>query len=109
MTFINPRGVLPLRFFLFLLVSYGTFSPPSFADDWPEWLGPNRASEWHEDGIVEAFPEEGLKVKWRKPVGLGYSGPAVAGGKVFVMDYVPRSGSVNNSPGGRTRLAAGNP
>ena len=104
MTFINPRGVLPMRFFLFLLVAYGTFSPPSFADDWPEWLGPNRASEWHEDGIVEAFPEEGLKVKWRKPVGLGYSGPAVAGGKVFVMDYVPRSGSVNNSPGGRTRL-----
>ena len=76
----------------------------AFADDWPQWMGPDRASIWHEDGIVERFPEEGLPVKWRTPVGLGYSGPAVAGGKVFVMDYLPRSGRVSNSPGGRVVL-----
>jgi outer membrane protein assembly factor BamB len=74
------------------------------ADDWPQWLGPDGASIWHEDGIVERFPKKGLKVKWRTPVGLGYSGPAVAGGKVFLMDYVPRSGEVSNSPGGRVHL-----
>ena len=76
----------------------------TFADDWPQWMGPDRASIWHEDGIVDRFPEEGLPVKWRTPVGLGYSGPAVAGGKVFVMDYLPRSGKVSNSPGGRVVL-----
>jgi outer membrane protein assembly factor BamB len=74
------------------------------ADDWPQWLGPHRDSVWREDGIVEAFPEDGLQVKWRTAVALGYSGPAVAGGKVFVMDYVKQSGKETNNPGGRDKL-----
>lgn len=77
---------------------------PSRADDWPQWLGPQRDSVWRESGLVEKFPEEGLKVKWRVPVELGYSGPAVAGGKVFVMDYAKESGEVTNNPGGRAKL-----
>jgi len=31
---------------------------PSFADDWPQWLGPNRDSIWREEGIVTKFPED---------------------------------------------------
>ena len=46
----------------------------TFADDWPQWLGPNRDSVWREKGIVRAFPEDGLVVKWRAPVALGYAG-----------------------------------
>ena len=68
-----------MRFAFFILLVFCTFSSLTSADDWPQWLGPDRASEWREKGIVEAFPDEGLKVKWRTPVGLGYSGPAVAG------------------------------
>ena len=26
-----------------------------FADDWPQWLGPNRDAVWREDGIIEKF------------------------------------------------------
>ena len=74
------------------------------ADDWPQWLGPKRDSEWREDGIVDRFPESGLKVKWRVPIGWGYSGPAVADGKVYLMDYVHESGEVTNSPGSRDSL-----
>lgn len=74
------------------------------AADWPQWLGPDRASVWQEEGIVERFPEDGLKVKWRVPVGLGYAGPAVVGGKVYVMDYVLKSGKIENDPGGRGQL-----
>ncbi len=74
------------------------------ADDWPQWLGPNRDSVWREKGIVEQFPDDGLQVKWRAAVADGYSGPAVAGGKVFVMDYVRKSGEVTNNPGGRDKL-----
>jgi outer membrane protein assembly factor BamB len=77
---------------------------PTLADDWPQWLGSNRDSVWRETGIVDRFPEEGLTVKWRAPLALGYSGPAVAGGKVYVMDYVRRSGEIKNNPGGRDRL-----
>lgn len=56
------------------------------ADDWPQWMGPNRDAVWAETGIVRAFPKEGPKVLWRTPVSTGYAGPAVAGGKVFVAD-----------------------
>jgi outer membrane protein assembly factor BamB len=57
------------------------------ADDWPQYLGPKRDGVWREAGIVEKLPSE-PKYLWRKPVGQGYAGPAVAGGKVFVADFV---------------------
>jgi outer membrane protein assembly factor BamB len=56
------------------------------ADDWPQWLGPRRDGIWRETGIVEKLPTNGLKVRWRTPMGGGYSGPAVANGRVYVMD-----------------------
>lgn len=74
------------------------------ADDWPQWLGPQRDEVWRESGIVDRFPESGLEVRWRSPIGLGYSGPAVAGGRVFVMDYQVASGEVTNNPGGPDKL-----
>lgn len=57
------------------------------ADDWPQWMGPQRDNVWRESGIVEKFPAGGPKVLWRAKVAGGYSGPAVAAGKVFVTDY----------------------
>ena len=59
---------------------------PAAASDWPQWLGPNRDGIWAEKGTLDKFPEGGPKVLWRKPIGSGYAGPAVAGGKVYVMD-----------------------
>ncbi len=60
-----------------------------WAADWPQFRGPDRAGVWSETGILDAFPAGGLKVKWRAPLSSGFSGPAVAGGKVFVMDFTP--------------------
>ena len=57
------------------------------SDDWPQWCGTERLAIWHETGIVEELPDE-LKVTWRLPIGGGYAGPAVAGGRVFVTDWV---------------------
>jgi len=42
---------------------------------------------WHEEGILERFPAEGLRFVWRAPIGPGYGGPAVAGGRVFATDF----------------------
>ncbi|MDB4614228.1 acetylxylan esterase [bacterium] len=56
------------------------------ADEWPQWLGPNREPIWHATGIVKKFPEDGPPLRWKAPIGSGYSGPAVTGGRVFVMD-----------------------
>lgn len=65
------------------------------ADDWPQWGGPKRDGVWRETGIVDTFPTDGLKVAWRKPVGLGYAGPAVADGRVFVTDRMLDAGQQN--------------
>ncbi|MBE2283365.1 MAG: PQQ-like beta-propeller repeat protein [Prosthecobacter sp.] len=56
------------------------------ADDWPQWLGPQRDAVWRETGIVETFPAGGPQTLWRSKIGGGYAGPAVADGKVYVMD-----------------------
>lgn len=63
------------------------------ADDWPQWLGPRRDGVWREKGIVKKFPTAGLLPRvWSQPLGEGYSGPAVADGRVFVMDRIAADG-----------------
>jgi outer membrane protein assembly factor BamB len=57
------------------------------AEDWPELRGKGRQGIWTETGILERFPEAGLKIRWRTPINGGFSGPSVADGRVFVMDY----------------------
>src|SRR5437016_63473 len=57
-------------------------------DDWPQWMGPDRDAVWHESGILQKFPPKGPTVLWRTPIKGGFAGPAVAGGRVYVMDYV---------------------
>ncbi|HVK16854.1 MAG TPA: PQQ-binding-like beta-propeller repeat protein [Fimbriiglobus sp.] len=75
---------MPVRLTLAVLLLTAALAP---ADDWPQWMGPNRDNVWREDGIVEKFPDGGPKVLWRTPVAGGYAGPAVAGGKVYGADY----------------------
>ncbi|HZZ78625.1 MAG TPA: PQQ-binding-like beta-propeller repeat protein [Gemmataceae bacterium] len=65
----------------------------AFADDWPQWLGPKRDGVWRETGIIEKFPKDGPKVRWRTPINAGYSGPTVANGKVYVTDRI-RNGDI---------------
>ncbi len=78
------------------------------ADDWPQWLGQQRDGVWRETGIVEKFPEGGPPVKWRTPIGEGYSGPAVAQGKVIITDRILAKGSKNpDSPFDKKTRVAG--
>jgi len=72
-----------------------TVVPATRADDWPQWLGPKRDGVWREKGILDKFPQGGPKVLWRTPVGGGYAGPAVAGGKVYLMDRQLAKGAKN--------------
>ena len=60
---------------------------PLNAEDWAQWRGSDRLGVWEESGILESFPAEGLQVKWRAPVRSGFSGPSVADGRVFVLDW----------------------
>jgi outer membrane protein assembly factor BamB len=56
------------------------------ADDWPQWRGPDRDGAWRETGLLQSFPAGGLKVRWRAPIGWGYSSPVVAQGRVYLAD-----------------------
>jgi outer membrane protein assembly factor BamB len=67
------------------------------ADDWPQWLGPQRDAVWRETGIIETFPTNGLKYRWRVPIGGGYTGPVVSKGRVYVMDRQLAKGVTNSS------------
>jgi outer membrane protein assembly factor BamB len=63
----------------------------AWADDWPQWGGPQRDLIWREDGIVEKLPPADPKTgmlprMWTAKIGAGYTGPAVADGRVFVAD-----------------------
>lgn len=58
----------------------------SRAEDSPQWRGSGRDGVWHETGIRKSFPAEGLPVRWRAPVGFGFSSPVVAKGRVYVTD-----------------------
>jgi outer membrane protein assembly factor BamB len=67
------------------------------ADDWPQWLGPKRDSIWRETGIIDNFPDGGPPVRWRVKVGPGYSGPAVAQGRVYITDRILAEGAKNHA------------
>jgi outer membrane protein assembly factor BamB len=56
------------------------------ADDWPQWRGPHRDGVYRETGLLESFPAGGLKIRWRAPVGWGFSSPVVAQGRVYLAD-----------------------
>ena len=76
----------------------------TLADDWPQWLGPRRDGVWREAGIINAIPAAGLPVKWRVAVKGGYSGPAVAEGRVYLTDYDRPEAPLANAPNDRTQL-----
>jgi outer membrane protein assembly factor BamB len=72
----------------YLVTLLSLLSVNAKADDWPGWLGEHRDGVWQETGIVASFPAGGPDVVWRKKIGTGYSGPAVANGRVFVADRI---------------------
>lgn len=57
-----------------------------YSQDWPQYLGPNRNSMSDQKGILRSWPENGPEVLWTVDVGIGYGGPVVKNGKVYLLD-----------------------
>src|SRR5262245_19036476 len=55
------------------------------ASDWPQFLGPMRNGVANETNLATAWPKEGPPIVWQRKVGQGFSGPAVAGGKLILF------------------------
>lgn len=88
-----------MRSILLVLVAAALCLAPALGDDWPQYLGPRRDGVWRESGIVDTLPASGPPVLWKAPVSAGYSGPAVAKGKVFLTDRVLAEGAKNHDEG----------
>jgi len=68
------------------IIIFALFVACAFAADWPQYYGPKRDSTSTEKGIMRNWPKEGPKILWTVPVGIGYGGPAVSAGKVYMLD-----------------------
>ena len=58
----------------------------TFAAEWPWLYGPRRDGTSEQKGLLRTWPAEGPKVLWSAPVGAGFGGPAISGGKVYLLD-----------------------
>lgn len=58
------------------------------AADWPQFLGPSRNGVYAGPPLAESWPAAGPRVVWKKQVGAGFAGPAVAGTRVILFHRV---------------------
>jgi outer membrane protein assembly factor BamB len=56
------------------------------AQDWHQYLGPNRDSKSPQKNLLRSWLEKGPEVLWTVGVGIGYGGPVVKNGKVYLLD-----------------------
>ena len=54
--------------------------------DWPQFLGPERNSTSPQKNLLRSWPESGPEVLWSANLGIGYGGPVVKDGKVYLLD-----------------------
>jgi outer membrane protein assembly factor BamB len=58
----------------------------ALANDWPQWRGPDRTDVSKETGLLKSWPEKGPHLLWTyKEAGVGYSGPAIVGDRLYTM------------------------
>jgi outer membrane protein assembly factor BamB len=57
---------------------------------WTQWGGPNRNFHTEARGLKDTWPATGPRVVWKRPLGDGYSSPAVENGVLYVMYGKPR-------------------
>ena len=63
-----------------------------YAQDWPQYLGPDRNSTSPQQNILRSWPESGPEVLWTVGVGIGYGGPVVQDGKIYLLDRDDQAG-----------------
>lgn len=90
----------------------------SYAEDFPQWRGPNRDGKSAEKGLLKEWPIGGPKLLWRSSnLGAGYSTPSVSKGRVYLQsnegndnEYVQALDEATGKEIWRTRIGkVGNP
>jgi outer membrane protein assembly factor BamB len=68
-----------------LIAAEALFAATTHANDWPQFLGPTRNGIYAGGDLAEVWPKDGPPLVWQKQVGQGFSGPAVASGKLILF------------------------
>jgi len=76
---------------LLLLSAFSCKQAQKASQDWPQFLGPDRNSTSDQKGILRLWPETGPKVLWNTNAGIGYGGPVIKDGKVYLLLTCPPS------------------
>ena len=82
--FIRRKSLFSSFFLIFLVIFCITNIVG--AEDWPQYLGPNRNSISSQKDILRTWPENGPEVLWTENVGIGFGGPVASAGKVYLLD-----------------------
>lgn len=75
----NPQTGIAILLLLFFATSMN-------AQDWPQFLGPERNSTSPQKNLLRSWPESGPEILWTADLGIGYGGPVVKDGKVYLLD-----------------------
>lgn len=84
------KNQLILQSLFFFVLAAGIVT----GQDWPQYLGPNGNSTSPQKGIIKTWPESGPEVLWTVDIGIGYGGPVVSNGKVFLPDRDDDTGDI---------------
>ncbi len=76
-------ALTPLFLLLWQLPAAAQTTPDKNA--WPQFLGPERNGVSSETGLLKEWPQDGPKVVWRVPGGVGMSGFAISRGKAITL------------------------
>lgn len=73
---------------------FTTICPVTMAQDWPQFLGPDRNSISSQKGLLRNWPDSGPEVLWSVNIGIGFGGPVVKGGKIYLLDRDDETGDI---------------
>ncbi len=64
------------------------------AQDWPQYLGPNKNSTSPHKGILRTWPAGGPEVLWTVNAGSGFGGSVIKDDKVYLLDRDDKTGDI---------------
>ncbi|HLP73515.1 MAG TPA: PQQ-binding-like beta-propeller repeat protein [Bacteroidales bacterium] len=77
-----------LIFAMIFLSGFATVS----AQDWPQYLGPNRNGVSSQQNIAREWSDKGPEVLWKVDLGIGFGGSVIREGKVYLLDREDKTG-----------------
>jgi outer membrane protein assembly factor BamB len=73
---------------LTLLIALAAVALRLEAQDWPQFLGPNRNGSTSGTNFAAQWPKEGPPLVWQRKAGQGFAGPVVSGGKLILFHRI---------------------